>query len=95
MSSILPDKYTINLVDIAGRTVWSEVKTESGTGEASWNFSGLNVPSGIYQLTYIPLGHKHRLRNVGKTMLEMIEVQSGSYLGEDDIVRFEDVYGRS
>lgn len=51
MSSILPDKYTINLVDIAGRTVWSEVKTESGTGEASWNFSGLNVPSGIYQLT--------------------------------------------
>jgi mannose-1-phosphate guanylyltransferase/mannose-6-phosphate isomerase len=47
------------------------------------------------QSTYIPLGHKHRLRNVGKTMLEMIEVQSGSYLGEDDIVRFEDVYGRS
>ena len=47
------------------------------------------------QSTYIPLGHKHRLRNVGKTMLEMIEVQSGSYLGEDDIVRFEDKYGRS
>lgn len=47
------------------------------------------------QSTYIPLGHKHRLRNVGKTMLEMIEVQSGSYLGEDDIVRFEDVYGRA
>ncbi|WP_170106919.1 mannose-1-phosphate guanylyltransferase/mannose-6-phosphate isomerase [Agitococcus lubricus] len=47
------------------------------------------------QSTYIPLGHKHRLRNVGKIMLEMIEVQSGSYLGEDDIVRFEDVYGRT
>jgi len=45
--------------------------------------------------TYIALGQKHRLRNPGKTMLEMIEVQSGSYLGEDDIVRFEDVYGRS
>lgn len=44
--------------------------------------------------TYIPLGHKHRLRNPGKTMLEMIEVQSGGYLGEDDIVRFEDMYGR-
>jgi len=46
------------------------------------------------QSTYIPLGHTHRLRNVGKMMLEMIEVQSGSYLGEDDIVRFEDKYGR-
>ncbi len=45
--------------------------------------------------TYIPLGHKHRLSNPGKMALELIEVQSGSYLGEDDIVRFEDVYGRS
>ncbi len=45
--------------------------------------------------TYIPLGVKHRLRNPGKTMLEIIEVQSGSYLGEDDIVRFEDTYGRA
>lgn len=44
--------------------------------------------------TYIPLGHKHRLRNPGKTWLEMIEVQSGSYLGEDDIVRLDDKYGR-
>jgi mannose-1-phosphate guanylyltransferase/mannose-6-phosphate isomerase len=44
---------------------------------------------------YIPLGAKHRLRNPGKTMLEIIEVQSGSYLGEDDIVRFSDVYGRA
>lgn len=47
------------------------------------------------QSTYIPLGHKHRLANPGKIPLELIEVQSGSYLGEDDIVRFEDVYGRS
>jgi len=45
--------------------------------------------------TYIPLGVKHRLRNPGKTLLEIIEVQSGSYLGEDDIVRFEDTYGRT
>jgi mannose-1-phosphate guanylyltransferase/mannose-6-phosphate isomerase len=45
--------------------------------------------------TYIPLGHKHRLANPGRIPLELIEVQSGSYLGEDDIVRFQDVYGRS
>jgi mannose-1-phosphate guanylyltransferase / mannose-6-phosphate isomerase len=47
------------------------------------------------QSTYIPIGAKHRLENPGKTDLEMIEVQSGGYLGEDDIVRFEDTYGRS
>ena len=46
------------------------------------------------QSTYIPIGAKHRLSNPGKYPLELIEVQSGSYLGEDDIVRFEDVYGR-
>ena len=46
------------------------------------------------QSTYIPLGEKHRLSNPGKVPLEIIEVQSGSYLGEDDIVRFEDTYGR-
>ena len=44
--------------------------------------------------TFIPLGTHHRLENPGRLPLEMIEVQSGSYLGEDDIVRFEDVYGR-
>jgi mannose-1-phosphate guanylyltransferase/mannose-6-phosphate isomerase len=44
--------------------------------------------------TFIPLGTTHRLENPGRVDLEMIEVQSGSYLGEDDIVRFEDVYGR-
>ena len=47
------------------------------------------------QSTYIPIGVKHRLENKGAIPLEMIEVQSGSYLGEDDIVRFDDVYGRS
>ena len=46
------------------------------------------------QSTYIPLGVKHSLANPGKVPLELIEVQSGSYLGEDDIVRFEDRYGR-
>ena len=47
------------------------------------------------QSTYIPLGQTHRLANPGKVDLEIIEVQSGSYLGEDDIVRFEDTYGRT
>jgi mannose-1-phosphate guanylyltransferase len=47
------------------------------------------------QSTYIPAGHKHRLSNPGTTDLVMIEVQSGDYLGEDDIVRFEDQYGRA
>lgn len=47
------------------------------------------------QSTYIPLGVTHRLKNPGKLPLELIEVQSGSYLGEDDIVRFEDTYGRA
>jgi len=45
--------------------------------------------------TFIPVGRAHRLANPGKTPLEIIEVQSGDYLGEDDIVRFDDIYGRS
>ncbi|QIL81651.1 mannose-1-phosphate guanylyltransferase/mannose-6-phosphate isomerase [Diaphorobacter sp. HDW4A] len=49
---------------------------------------------GENESTFIPLGHVHRLRNPGKMPLEIVEVQSGSYLGEDDIVRFEDTYGR-
>ena len=44
--------------------------------------------------TYIPLGVTHRLENPGKMPLEIVEVQSGAYLGEDDIVRFDDTYGR-
>jgi mannose-1-phosphate guanylyltransferase/mannose-6-phosphate isomerase len=47
------------------------------------------------QSTYIPIGEVHRLKNPGKVYLEMIEVQSGGYLGEDDIVRLEDTYGRA
>lgn len=64
----------------------------NGTAEVTCNDKVFLVSEN--QSTYIPLGHTHRLRNVGKMMLEMIEVQSGSYLGEDDIVRFEDKYGR-
>ncbi len=47
------------------------------------------------QSTYIPIGAKHRLENPGREPLELIEVQSGDYLGEDDIVRYSDIYGRS
>lgn len=46
------------------------------------------------QSTYIPIGKRHRLENKGKIPLEVIEVQTGSYLGEDDIIRFSDIYGR-
>jgi mannose-1-phosphate guanylyltransferase / mannose-6-phosphate isomerase len=47
------------------------------------------------QSTYIPAGHKHRLENTGDVEVVMIEVQCGGYLGEDDIVRFQDIYGRA
>ncbi|MGZ6023232.1 MAG: mannose-1-phosphate guanylyltransferase/mannose-6-phosphate isomerase, partial [Rhizomicrobium sp.] len=47
------------------------------------------------QSTYIPVGARHRLENPGKQPLRLIEIQSGSYLGEDDIVRYDDVYGRA
>lgn len=50
---------------------------------------------GTNESTYIPAGHKHRLENPGLLTLVMVEVQSGQYLGEDDIVRFEDIYGRA
>lgn len=50
---------------------------------------------GENESTFIPLGSKHRLENPGRQPLELIEVQSGSYLGEDDIVRYDDVYGRN
>ena len=65
----------------------------SGTAEVT-NGEHMSVLS-ENQSTYIPLGQTHRLANPGKMPLEIIEVQSGSYLGEDDIVRFEDNYGRS
>jgi mannose-1-phosphate guanylyltransferase/mannose-6-phosphate isomerase len=47
------------------------------------------------QSTYVPLGVRHRLENPGRVPLEIIEVQSGPYLGEDDIVRIDDIYGRT
>ena len=46
------------------------------------------------QSIFIPLGSKHRLSNPGKVQLILLEVQSGNYLGEDDIIRFDDIYGR-
>jgi mannose-1-phosphate guanylyltransferase/mannose-6-phosphate isomerase len=64
----------------------------SGTAEVT-NGTAVTMLS-ENESTYIPLGQKHRLANPGKVPLEIIEVQSGSYLGEDDIVRFEDSYGR-
>ncbi len=64
----------------------------SGTAEVTNGDQVLTLTEN--QSTYIPLGQVHRLANPGKMPLEIIEVQSGSYLGEDDIVRFEDTYGR-
>jgi mannose-1-phosphate guanylyltransferase len=64
-------------------------------GTAVVEKDGIEELVGENQSTYIPLGCKHRLSNRGKIPVELIEVQSGPYLGEDDIVRFEDRYGRS
>lgn len=68
---------------------WVVVK---GTAKVTVGESSRYV--GEDESTYIPLGIKHSLENPGKIPLEIIEVQTGSYLGEDDIVRFEDIYGR-
>lgn len=65
----------------------------SGTAEVTRNDEVFLVAEN--ESTFLPLGAVHRLRNPGKVSLELIEVQSGSYLGEDDIVRLEDVYGRA
>jgi len=65
----------------------------SGTAEVTRNEDVFLVAEN--ESTFLPLGAVHRLRNPGKVPLELIEVQSGSYLGEDDIVRLEDVYGRT
>jgi mannose-1-phosphate guanylyltransferase/mannose-6-phosphate isomerase len=65
----------------------------SGTARVTRNDEVLLLTEN--QSTYIPLGSTHRLENAGKIPLHMIEVQSGAYLGEDDIVRFEDIYQRS
>ncbi|RYX89522.1 MAG: mannose-1-phosphate guanylyltransferase/mannose-6-phosphate isomerase [Comamonadaceae bacterium] len=63
-----------------------------GTAKVTRNDETLLVREN--ESVYLPLGATHRLENPGKVMLEVIEVQSGSYLGEDDIVRFDDTYGR-
>jgi mannose-1-phosphate guanylyltransferase / mannose-6-phosphate isomerase len=65
------------------------------TGTAEITNGGIVLTLTENQSTYIPLGAVHRLANPGSIPLEIIEVQSGSYLGEDDIVRFEDTYGRA
>jgi mannose-1-phosphate guanylyltransferase/mannose-6-phosphate isomerase len=65
----------------------------SGTAEVTRNEDVFLLAEN--ESTFLPLGAVHRLRNPGKVPLELIEVQSGSYLGEDDIVRLEDVYGRA
>ena len=64
-------------------------------GTAVVEKDGIEELVGENQSTYIPLGARHRLTNPGKIPMELIEVQSGPYLGEDDIVRFDDRYGRS
>jgi mannose-1-phosphate guanylyltransferase/mannose-6-phosphate isomerase len=65
------------------------------SGTALVEVDGKEIMLSENESAYIPIGAKHRLMNPGKLSLELIEVQSGSYLGEDDIVRFEDVYGRT
>lgn len=65
----------------------------SGTAEVTRNDEVFSLSEN--QSTYLPVGAVHRLRNTGTEPLELIEVQSGDYLGEDDIVRLEDVYGRA
>jgi mannose-1-phosphate guanylyltransferase/mannose-6-phosphate isomerase len=64
----------------------------SGTAQVTVGDKVLTVSEN--QSTYIPVGETHRLENPGKINLELIEIQTGPYLGEDDIVRFDDVYGR-
>ena len=68
---------------------WIVVK---GTAKVTRGESEFNLSEN--ESTYIPVGTKHRLENIGKGPLELIEVQTGSYFGEDDIVRFDDIYGR-
>lgn len=64
----------------------------AGSGEVVLDDKIVPVRAGVY--VHIPLGAKHRMRNTGKETLEFIEVQLGSYFGEDDIVRYQDDYGR-
>ena len=63
-------------------------------GNARVEINGVTTLLKVNESIFVPLGAKHRLSNPGKTPLILIEVQSGEYLGEDDIVRFDDIYGR-
>ena len=63
-------------------------------GIAKVEINGKQILLNENQSTYIPQGSKHRLSNPGKSNLKIIEIQTGSYIGEDDIERFEDIYGR-
>jgi mannose-1-phosphate guanylyltransferase / mannose-6-phosphate isomerase len=65
------------------------------TGTATVNVNDKELLLSENESVYIPIGATHRLANPGKLPLSLIEVQSGAYLGEDDIVRFEDRYGRT
>ena len=64
----------------------------SGTAEVTLDGRVFNIHEN--ESTYIPIGASHRLANPGRIPLQLIEVQTGSYLGEDDIVRLEDIYNR-
>lgn len=63
-------------------------------GEVAVTMEGKTAHLGLNDSTYIPIGAAHRLQNNGQSPAFVIEVQSGSYLGEDDIVRLDDAYGR-
>ena len=64
-------------------------------GKAMVQIGDEEFETGQGEYRYIPLGEKHRLTNIGESVLVLVEVQVGSYFGEDDIVRIEDIYGRS
>ena len=74
-------------------SVWLRPTTHP-TGHRTVTIDGTVTMLTENQSIYLPLGSVHRLANPGKILLELIEVQTGSYLGEDDIVRFDDKYGR-
>ena len=95
----VPDRGTINelIQDKLGDGDWANTPMMQSLVNRSM-YWGLVISGKVLsenQSIYIPLGSKHRLSNPGKIPLVLIEVQSGAYVGEDDIVRFQDVYGRS
>ena len=83
------------LDELARRGIWATNVPDAFTASTAEVTIGTDVKS-VHEneSIYIPIGTVHRLANRGKIPLELIEVQTGSYLGEDDIVRFEDRYGR-